>query len=99
MKWLLTAIAVLLCWPAYASAKTTRTIEVECIQEADVKQALRDGKIARMGMGMNDNEELVILWGMQSGRFWLSWMTKDNDEACTLASGSLWLSDKPGAPL
>ena len=89
-------LALFLCWPAYASTKSTQQAELECITAADVKRMLSEGLIQRLGMGMNDNGDLLILWKTPGGGFWLSWMKQDDDRACTLGSGPLWLYDPVG---
>jgi hypothetical protein len=88
-------IALLLSWPAYAA---DLTLELECHPAELVKQTIRSGEIAPVAFGMNADGELIILFAVTSGGYWMGLVIEGGTRVCGLSAGPVWQAVIPGQP-
>ena len=85
---MLTALAVLLAWPATAQ---------QCAPYGDMANIIaREGQ-ARRGMGLDAGEQLPTLWTAPDGA-WTLTITKPDGTTCVVGTGTAYspLSDPAG---
>jgi len=90
-------LAFLLCWPAYAKAADL-TIGLDCHPAELVKKTIRAGEIKPIAFGMNADGELVIVFEVASGGYWMGLVIENGARVCGLSAGPEWQAMIPGQP-
>lgn len=92
-------VALLLCWPAWAQTKPPTealTLQLECHPASLVKDTIRSGEIKPVAFAMNADGELVILFAVAQGGYWLGLVIENGERVCGLSAGSSWQAVEPG---
>lgn len=89
-------LAFLLAWPALAAESLT--LELECHPAALVKDTIRAGEIKPISFGMNADGELVIMFAVTSGGYWMGLVIENGARVCGLSAGPVWEVAVPGQP-
>lgn len=81
-------LAFFLAWPAWAAEPLK--LEADCYDAERVKDAVRGGSIVPMGVGVNRDEEMVVLFSVRGGGYWIALVMKDGKTVCDLSAGPVW---------
>lgn len=81
--------ALILCWPIYARAADL-VLELECHPSSLVKNAIRDGAIMPVEVGINADGDMVLLLAVKGGGYWLGLVTDNGEKVCGLSAGPSW---------
>lgn len=81
-------IALLLSWPAWSAEKMI--LELECHPAKVVKDAIRDGAVMPVEVGINTDGDLVLLFAVKGGGYWLGLVTDNGEKVCGLSAGPSW---------
>ena len=74
------------------------TINLECYLAELVKQAIKAGEIRPDSFGVNSDGDLVILFAVTSGGYWMGLVIEDGARVCGLSAGPVWEVAVPGQP-
>jgi len=88
--------ALCLSWPAYA-AEPLR-LEADCYDAEMVRDAIKGGSIEPMGVGVNRDEEMVVLFLVRGSGYWIALVMKDGKTVCDLSAGPIWNGTRPTMP-
>lgn len=81
-------LALLLSWPAWAQEKMT--LEAECYESEMVRAAIKDGAIAPLGVGVNTDQEMVVVFAVRGGGYWIALLKTDGHTVYSLSAGPQW---------
>ncbi len=87
-------LAFFLSFPAWGAEKLT--LELECHPAELVKQTIRAGEIKPIAFGLNADGELVIVFAVTSGGYWMGLVIESGARVCGLSAGPEWQGMVPG---
>lgn len=81
-------LAFLLSWPTWAAEKMV--LELECHDSRLVKDAMRAGQLMPKEVGINADGDMVVLFAVAGGGYWMGLVTNNGETVCGLSAGPSW---------